>query len=75
MSGSTSRFLTEEQRQAQQRQARLLNEERPCICPNCGGHTYFMGLDFKAPKVSDIKAWREVEAFIRSGKTYYRGTA
>lgn len=75
MAGSESRFLTEEQRRAQRREAQRLNEERPYVCPNCGGDTYFMGLDFKAPKVSDLKAWREAETFIRSGKTYYRGTA
>lgn len=75
MSGSNSHFLTQEQRLAQQREAQRLNEERPYICPNCGGQCHFMGLDFKAPKLSDLKTWREVEAFIRSGKVYYRGTA
>ena len=75
MWGGTSRFMTAEQRLAQHREALRLNEERPYICPNCGGQCHFMGLDFKAPKVSDLKAWREVESFIRSGKVYYRGTA
>lgn len=75
MSGSNSRFMTEEQRLAQQREAERLNGERPYICPNCGGQCHFMGLDFKAPKISDLKAWREVEEFINSGKVYYRGAA
>ncbi len=32
-----------------------------------------MGIDFKAPKKTDSKAWVEVEKFILSGKVYYRG--
>lgn len=74
MSGSSSHFMIEEQRLAQQREAQRLNDERSYICPNCGGQCHFMGLDFKAPKMSDLKAWREAEEFIRSGKIYYRGT-
>lgn len=73
MSGAFSRFMTQEQRLAQQRKAQQLNHERAYICPNCGGQCHFMGLDFKTPKVTDLRAWREVEAFIRSGKIYYRG--
>jgi hypothetical protein len=74
MSGGTNRFMTQEQRLSQGQEAQRLNNERPYICPHCGGQCHFMGLDFKAPKISDTKAWREVEAFIRSGKVYYRGT-
>jgi hypothetical protein len=43
-------------------------------CPDCGGKTARMGLDFKAPKKGDSKAWDEVEKFNLSGKTFYRGT-
>lgn len=67
--------MTEEQRQGQHREAQHLNEERRYVCPNCGGQCHFMGLDFKAPKVTDLKAWREVESFILSGTVYYRHTA
>ncbi|GHS89512.1 hypothetical protein FACS189487_09860 [Campylobacterota bacterium] len=74
MSSSPSRFMSKEQRRAQQQEAESFNNERPHICPNCGGQCHYMGLDFKAPKATDLKAWREVEAFIRSGKVYYRGT-
>jgi hypothetical protein len=70
--GSLSRFMTKEQCRAQYREARLRNARR-YICPDCGGQCYYMGLDFKAPKSTNIKAWRKVEAFIRSGKVYYRG--
>lgn len=67
--------MTEEQRQAQNREAQRLNQERSYICPNCGGQCHFMGLDFKAPKATDVRAWRKVESFIRSGKVFYRDTA
>jgi|GEM_PF-6166007 len=33
-----------------------------------------MGIDFKAPKKSDAKAWLEVKEFIQSGRVYYRGS-
>lgn len=73
MVGGHSRFMTEEQRQAQSVEAQKLNDERLYICPNCGSQCFFMGLDFKAPRSADVKAWREVEAYIRAGKVYYRG--
>lgn len=73
MSGSNSRFMTGEQRLAQLREAQRLNVERLYVCPNCGGACHFMGLDFKAPKITDIKAWRRAEDFIRSGRVFYRG--
>ncbi len=36
--------------------------------------THYMGIDFKAPKKSNIKAWDEAKSFIESGKVYYRGS-
>ena len=33
-----------------------------------------MGRDFKAPRASDRRRWREVEAFILSGKIYVAGS-
>jgi hypothetical protein len=73
MSGGSDRFMTGEQLQAQHAEASQLNE-RAYKCPDCGGETHFMGLDFKAPKRTDVKSWREVQAFILSGKVYYRGS-
>jgi len=62
-----------QQRKAQETEATGLNE-RTYKCPDCGGAAHFMGTDFKAPKKSDAKAWREVQAFIQSGKVYFRGS-
>ena len=73
MSGSLNRFMPSKQRTAQQREANGFNQ-RLYKCPDCGGPTHFMGIDFKAPKKSDAKAWHEVKAFIQSGKVYYRGS-
>lgn len=67
------RFMTSEQQGA----ALLETWERDAAmqrkCPDCGGKTFRMGLDFKAPKKGDARAWAEVEKFISSGKVYYRG--
>jgi hypothetical protein len=73
MCGASDRFMTSEKLHAQHAEASQQNE-RPYKCPDCGRVTYFMGLDFKAPKRTDVKAWREVQAFILSGKVYYRGS-
>jgi hypothetical protein len=35
--------------------------DRPACCPQCKGHLYEMSHTFRAPRQSDIKAWREVE--------------
>ncbi len=66
--------MTSAQQENQQLEANLLNSNREYKCPECGGTTHFMGIDFKAPKKSDTKAWKEVQAFILSGKVYYRGS-
>jgi DNA-directed RNA polymerase subunit RPC12/RpoP len=73
-SGANSRFMTSEQQSAQHQEARQFENEREYKCPNCGGAAHFMGQDFKAPKITDAKTWAEVQAFIVSGKVYYRGT-
>ena len=73
MTGGTSRFMTTAQQAGQQHEADQLNKYREYKCPDCGGPTQFMGIDFKAPKKSDATAWKEVQAFIRSRKVYYRG--
>lgn len=71
LSGSPSRFMTTDQARGQWAEAATRNE-RAYKCPDCGGPAHFMGLDFKAPKRADRKAWREVQAFIVAGNTYYR---
>jgi DNA-directed RNA polymerase subunit RPC12/RpoP len=73
-SGANNRFMTSEQQAAQYQEARQFESEREYKCPNCGEAAHFMGQDFKAPKITDIKAWAEVQSFIASGKVYYRGT-
>ncbi|MDR2128479.1 MAG: hypothetical protein LBP52_05385 [Burkholderiaceae bacterium] len=72
MSDGASRFMTEKQRLAQEREAWQRNEHT-YACPDCGGQCHFMGIDFRVPKVSDIKAWQKAEAFILSGNIYYLG--
>ena len=66
--------MSSEQQQAQNREAAAFEAHREYKCPNCGGQSYFMGIDFKAPKKRNAKAWQEVQVFIESGKTYYRGS-
>jgi DNA-directed RNA polymerase subunit RPC12/RpoP len=71
-SGARSRFMTSEQAAGQQRESERFANSHQYKCPDCGGQAYFIGIDFKAPKRSDVKEWREVEQFIRSGKLYNR---
>lgn len=71
-SGSSSRFLTSDQAIGQQKESERFESSRQYKCPDCGGEAHFMGIDFKAPKRSDAKEWREIEGFIRSGKLYNR---
>lgn len=70
--GSISRFMTSEQAIGQRKEYEGFENSREYKCPDCGGQAHFMGIDFKAPKKSDVKGWRAVEEFIRSGKLYYR---
>jgi hypothetical protein len=65
-------FMTSAQSKGQGREVKELEQNRTYKCPHCGGVAHYMGIDFKAPKISDRKAWIEVESFIRSGKVYYR---
>ena len=74
LSGASDRFMTSEQQAGQVREAAEFANHRVYKCPDCGGLTHFMGLDFKAPKKLDVKAWQQVKAFIESGKVYYRGS-
>lgn len=65
--------MPEEQRKAQWAETVQSQEQRNHVCPNCGGAAYFMGIDFKAPKTTDVRGWKAAEDFIRSGKVFYRG--
>ena len=67
--------MTSEQQEGQRREASEFEAVREYKCPNGGGPSSFMGQDFKAPKRQDLKAWRGVEAYIASGKVYYRGNS
>jgi len=73
-SPSANRFMNSEQHAAQTREATEFEATRDYKCPDCGQPAHMMGLDFKAPRKGDAKAWKAVQDFILSGKTYYRGT-
>ena len=70
---TVNRYATSGQQSASIREAWQRDEALERKCPDCGGKTARMGMDFKAPRKNDLKAWTEVEKFIASGKTYYRG--
>lgn len=65
--------MTSDQSRGQAREAEQFRAQREYKCPDCGGRSFRMGIDFKAPRKSDSKAWRRAELVIRSGKTFYRG--
>lgn len=71
---SDSRFLTSEQAKGQRTELDEFEAQREYKCPDCGEPCSFMGQDFKAPKKTDLKEWKEVEKFINEGKIFYRGT-
>ncbi len=72
-SSGTNRFMTSEQQLKQYEESKEFNSLREYKCPNCGGDTFYMGIDFKAPKKNDKKSWDSAKVFIESGKTFYRG--
>jgi DNA-directed RNA polymerase subunit RPC12/RpoP len=37
------------------------------ICPQCGQPMHDMGINFKAPRQSDVKQWHKVERLHRAG--------
>ena len=45
--------------------------ERVCPCPECGQPMHDMGLDFKAPRQSDVKQWKKVRLLFENGFTYH----
>lgn len=40
-------------------------------CPECGGLTADMGLDFESPKKTDIKAWNHIKNLYQTGITFH----
>ena len=63
-----------EQAKGQRAELDEFEGQREYKCPDCGEPCSFMGQDFKAPKKTDLKVWKEVEQFINQGKIFYRGT-
>ena len=72
-SGAFNRFMTSQQQRGQREEADNFEATRKYKCPDCGGQAHFMGIDFKAPKRSDLKGWEKARVFIASGKVFYRG--
>src|SRR3982751_1460370 len=36
-------------------------------CPHCGGAAIMLDQKFKAPRTSDLKQWRKVQALVEAG--------
>ena len=68
-----NRFMTSEQQKAALNKSWDADAAAEHKCPDCGGRTFRMGIDFKAPKKGDTKAWADVERYILAGKVYFRG--
>lgn len=45
--------------------------ETPSKCPNCGNNMANMGLDFKAPKMKDVDAWKHIANLYKVGITFH----
>ncbi len=43
-------------------------EVRPC--PSCGGDSFWMGSNFRAPPKTDAKGWETVALLVRAGLPY-----
>lgn len=48
-----------------------IGEVRCCHCPQCRRSMYSMGLDFKAPKQSDLKQWKKVQMLFEHGFAFH----
>jgi DNA-directed RNA polymerase subunit RPC12/RpoP len=46
-------------------------ENQPYKCPECGGMTANMGLDFESPKKTDLKAWNHMKNLYETGITFH----
>src|SRR5437867_1083821 len=45
--------------------------KRIALCPECSHPMNNMGLDFKAPRQSDIRQWRKVALLFAQGHAYH----
>ncbi len=68
------RHGSQAEQEAFRRRDRFFTRNFTHKCPQCAGPSHFMGRDFKAPKMSDLKGWARVERFITTGRTYHSGT-
>jgi len=50
---------------------RLEHVPREIVCPDCSKPMTDMGLDFKAPRKSDIEAWKILEILAQNGFTFH----
>jgi inhibitor of KinA sporulation pathway (predicted exonuclease) len=46
---------------------RLQHVPRKILCPDCSKPMTDMGLDFKAPRRTDVEAWKMLEALAQNG--------
>ena len=44
---------------------------RAAKCPECGGKLHWLGRTFRAPKRSDVKQWKKVEALSLAGYRFH----
>eukprot|EP00657_Telonema_sp_P-1_P001440 TRINITY_DN13667_c0_g1_i1.p1 TRINITY_DN13667_c0_g1~~TRINITY_DN13667_c0_g1_i1.p1 ORF type:complete len:113 (+),score=20.36 TRINITY_DN13667_c0_g1_i1:174-512(+) len=47
----------------------IYEDQLPAKCPDCGALAADMGLDFKAPKMKDEKAWKHLRNLFQVGIT------
>lgn len=45
--------------------------EGAALCPQCRTPMTNMGIGFRPPKSSDVKAWREVERQAKAGRRFW----
>jgi hypothetical protein len=73
ISATHDRFMTSEQIAGQIADVASFDASREYKCPDCGKPCHFMGIDFKAPKRSDLKGWQAAQSFIATGRVFSRG--
>lgn len=47
------------------------DDNAPVPCPDCNQPMHNMGLDFEAPKKSDVKQWAKVELLYQHGFAFH----
>lgn len=46
-------------------------QEQIATCPQCGGQMANMGRDFKAPKQTNVKAWKIIKGMYTTGYSFH----